>query len=87
LAACGPSRNWGLATGLISGVWALDLDPKDVTDWSAVNALVATLPRRGTQRTGSGGQHWLFTLPDDFIPNNFEAAARRFQRARCRAGR
>jgi hypothetical protein len=65
-----PSCNWGLATGLISGVWALDLDPKNVVDWPAVNALLATLPPTWTQRTGSGGQHWVFALPDDFIPNN-----------------
>lgn len=65
-----PGANWGLATGLISGVWALDLDPKDVADWPAVNALVATLPPTWQQRTGSGGWHWLFTLPDDFVPNN-----------------
>jgi hypothetical protein len=65
-----PSCNWGLATGLISGVWALDLDPKNVIDWPAVHALLATLPPTWTQRTGSGGQHWLFTLPEDFVPNN-----------------
>jgi hypothetical protein len=51
-------------------VWALDLDPKNVTDWPAVNALLATLPPTWTQRTGRGGQHWVFALPDDFIPNN-----------------
>lgn len=65
-----PSCNWGLATGLISGVWALDLDPKDVLDWAEVNALIATLPPTWSQRTGSGGCHWLFTLPEDFVPNN-----------------
>lgn len=70
VAAYGPSCNWGLATGLVSGVWALDLDPKNVTDWAAVDALMATLPATWSQRTGSGGQHWLFTLPEDFIPNN-----------------
>lgn len=65
-----PESNWGLATGLISGVWALDLDPKNVTDWPAVNALLATLPPTWMQRTGSGGQHWVFALPEGFIPNN-----------------
>jgi hypothetical protein len=65
-----PSCNWGLATGLVSGVWALDLDPKNVTDWAAVNTLLATLPPTWSQRTGSGGQHWVFALPEDFIPNN-----------------
>jgi hypothetical protein len=69
-----PGCNWGLATGLVSGVWALDYDPKSVTvaDWQATNALLAMLAGVPTwqQRTGSGGAHWLFSLPPDFIPNN-----------------
>lgn len=67
-----PGCNWGLATGVISGVWALDFDPKAVTDTTAVGALLAVLAGVPTwqQRTGSGGAHWLFRLPDDFVPNN-----------------
>lgn len=67
-----PSCNVGLATGLISGVWALDYDPKAVTDPAAVAAVFAMLAGVPTwqQRTGSGGAHWVFRLPDDFVPNN-----------------
>jgi hypothetical protein len=68
--ATGFTTNMGLATGPISGVWALDLDPAAVTDWNAANALIATLPPTWSQRTGSGGRHWAFLLPDDFVPNN-----------------
>lgn len=64
--------NWGLATGVISGVWAVDYDPKAVTDPAAAGAFLLRLQEGGTwtQRTGSGGQHWVFALPDDFVPNN-----------------
>lgn len=67
-----PGCNWGLATGVISGVWALDFDPKAVTDHTLVGQLLAVLAGVPTwqQRTGSGGAHWLFRLPDDFVPNN-----------------
>lgn len=67
-----PGCNWGLATGIISGVWALDYDPKAVTDPAAAGVVLAMLAGVPTwqQRTGSGGAHWLFTLPPDFVPNN-----------------
>jgi hypothetical protein len=67
-----PASNWGLATGLVSGVWALDYDPKAVVDPQAAGVVLAMLAGVPTwqQRTGSGGAHWLFSLPPDFIPNN-----------------
>lgn len=69
-----PSSNWGLATGLISGVWALDFDPKSVDPAEAhlVAAVLQACWATATwvQRTGSGGLHFLFSLPPDFIPNN-----------------
>lgn len=69
-----PGCNWGLATGLVSGVWALDYDPKAVEEACAgqVAALLARCWESATwvQRTGSGGLHFLFALPVDFIPNN-----------------
>jgi len=69
-----PSCNWGLATGLISGVWALDYDPSHVVagEEGAVAAVLADCWAAATwvQRTGGGGLHFLFTLPPDFVPNN-----------------
>jgi len=69
-----PGCNWGLATGLISGVWALDYDPKNV-DPARADEVAAVLEAcwasaTWVQRTGSGGLHFLFTLPEDFVPNN-----------------
>lgn len=72
--AATPGCNWGLATGLISGVWALDYDPKAVDPARAgeVAAVLASCWASATwvQRTGSGGLHFVFTLPMDFVPNN-----------------
>lgn len=67
-----PSCNWGLATGLISGVWALDYDPKNVTDPEAAGRVLAAAWEAAAwvQRTGSGGLHFVFALPEDFVPNN-----------------
>jgi hypothetical protein len=69
-----PSCNWGLATGLISGCWALDYDPKSVAPNQAaeVAAVLQACWAAATwvQRTGSGGLHFVFALPADFVPNN-----------------
>lgn len=66
--------NWGLATGLISGVWALDYDPKSVVPGTEpeVAAVLQECWNTATwvQRTGSGGLHFVFALPADFVPNN-----------------
>lgn len=69
-----PSCNWGLATGLISGCWALDYDPKSVDPARAteVDAIIGQCLAAAAfvQRTGSGGMHFVFALPEDFVPNN-----------------
>lgn len=70
IAARGQPTNVGLATGRHSGVFALDHDPKNVVDPAAVQALLDQLPATWTQRTGSGGRHWLFLMPADFEPTN-----------------
>lgn len=67
-----PNANIGLATGVKSGVFVLDIDPKsggfhnleDLED--AYGGLLATL----TQRTGSNGQHRIFKYPDVRIKNS-----------------
>ena len=66
--------NWGLATGRASGVWALDVDPKN-GGTEAVAQLVAAGLLQRTRRhwTGSGGQHLLYRMPvgvDAFTPTN-----------------
>jgi hypothetical protein len=70
IAARGQPTNLGLATGRHSGVFALDHDPKNVVDSAAVSALLDALPPAWSQRTGSGGRHWLFLMPADFEPTN-----------------
>lgn len=69
-----PGANWGLATGVVSGVWALDYDPGrvDEAQRAEVDALLAAcwVAAAWVQRTGSGGWHFVFALPADFVPNN-----------------
>ncbi|QAY18002.1 putative bifunctional DNA primase/polymerase [Pseudoalteromonas phage C7] len=58
-----PNANIAMATGLQSGVWALDIDVKDNGDYS-LEKLVSEnseLPETPTQETGSGGNHYFFS--------------------------
>lgn len=64
--------NVGIATGQASGFWVLDVDPKS-GGLDAMNTLVAqygSLPATLTARTGSGGWHYYFALPADFVVTN-----------------
>lgn len=66
-----PEMNVGIATGRASGVWALDEDPHNGGNVTYLEHLLgAPLPVTWSQRTGSGGRHWLFSLPADFDPTN-----------------
>lgn len=69
---CEQPRNIGLRTGEHSGFWALDIDPKAGGDQSllALEAQHGQLPETRVHRTGSGGRHYLFALPDDFAITN-----------------
>ncbi len=71
-AAQWPAGNVGIATGEHSGFFALDVDPSN--DGPATLAeLIAEhgpLPLTAEQRTGSGGSHYLFTLPDFEVANS-----------------
>src|SRR5678815_4495726 len=62
--------NIGILTGLASKLWALDLDPRNGGDASlkALEEEFGALPETYLVRTGSGGLHYLFELPDDFTP-------------------
>ncbi len=60
-----PSGNIGIATGSISGFFALDVDPDKGGD-ETLDALLrehGALPPTVTAQTGSGGRHYLFRLP------------------------
>lgn len=65
-----PGANIGIKTGLASGIWALDVDPKNGGDvaLAELEAEHGPLTCGWRQATGSGGQHYVFTLPQDFTP-------------------
>lgn len=61
-----PHANVGVITGEASGVWGFDVDPKNGGN-DTLAALIAEhgeLPKTYRQRTGSGGEHYVFKLPD-----------------------
>lgn len=67
-----PQMNMGILTGLRAGIWVLDVDPRHGGN-ERLNELIAEhgqLPYTYTVRTGSGGFHYYWSLPDDFTPNN-----------------
>jgi hypothetical protein len=67
-----PDRNIGLATGAGSGFFVLDIDPKNGGS-AALDELVnahGKLPRTFTVRTGSGGTHYYFLVPDFEVTNS-----------------
>lgn len=70
--ARGLPTNVGLATGRPSGVFALDVDPKNgglrtLQEYETQGRL---LPPTWEQHTGGKGLHCLFTMPADFEPTN-----------------
>lgn len=65
-------HNVGIATGAASGFWVLDVDPDKGGMESAKRLLADHEPFNPTRivRTGSGGYHYLFSLPDFDITNS-----------------
>lgn len=62
-----PDINVGIATGMPSGVWALDVDPRH-GGHEAMGSLIAQyggLPITRTHRTPGGGWHHFWTMPAD----------------------
>lgn len=69
-----PQANVGIATGLRSGVWVLDVDPSKggAESLTRLETEHGHLPATYTVRTGRSGWHIYFELPDDFTPTNSE---------------
>jgi hypothetical protein len=67
-----PFANIGILTGPPSGVWVLDVDPDNGGDvaLAELERVHGPLPYTYTVRTGSGGRHYYWELPDDFTPTN-----------------
>lgn len=66
-----PWANVAVATGAVSRIWALDVDPaaggEDSLD--ALEAEHGLLPHTVQSLTGSGGRHILFRYPGQHVPN------------------
>lgn len=64
-------RNVGIATGSSSGIWVLDVDPDHGGDTSLQRLIEehGPLPATYTVRTGSGGAHYYYLLPDFELRN------------------
>lgn len=63
-----PNASIGIATGTLSGLWVLDIDPKDggVERLAQLEAEHGPLPVTMEAITGSGGRHLFFQQRDDF---------------------
>ncbi|PWI56060.1 bifunctional DNA primase/polymerase [Sulfoacidibacillus thermotolerans] len=64
-----PFANWGLATGVGSGVVAIDIDPRHNGDESLIKLesdLGIDLSETVTSLTGGGGQHYLFATCESY---------------------
>ena len=66
------SLNVGIATGAISGIIAVDIDPRHDGDESlaVLEAQFGPLPQTCRFLTGGGGEHILFRHPGTIVPNS-----------------
>ncbi|HET6481230.1 MAG TPA: bifunctional DNA primase/polymerase, partial [Actinoplanes sp.] len=67
-----PGANLGIVTGRASGVWVLDVDPDNGGDKQLAGLVSAfgALPETYAVRTGSGGTHYYWTMPDFDFTNS-----------------
>ena len=70
-----PDANIGLPTGKESGIFVLDIDPKSGGPYSLeeLEETYGKLPGTLKQRTGSNGEHRIFSYPDVRIKNSVSA--------------
>ncbi len=67
-----PDANVAIATGAVSGILVLDVDPRHGGDdtLEALQAQNAKLPQTPTVLTGGGGLHFYFRHPGGVVPNS-----------------
>lgn len=65
-----PGANVGLRTGDVSGFFVLDVEADGLDELAALEAIHGKLPVTFTVRTGGGGLHYYFAMPDFPIKNN-----------------
>jgi len=58
-------KYWGIPTGSVNGIYALDVDTKGVNGWDTIRNEGYQIPHTLTQRTPSGGAHFIFKYPAD----------------------
>lgn len=66
-----PKANVGIATGEPSGFWVLDIDPEHggMEAWAEIKA-GRSVPKTHAVKTGSGGWHFYFAMPDFGVTNS-----------------
>lgn len=67
-----PGANLGIVTGRASGIWVLDVDPDNGGDkqLAALVSAFGPMPETYAVRTGSGGTHYYWTMPDFDFTNS-----------------
>jgi hypothetical protein len=62
-----PNANIGIATGMKSGVFVIDVDPRNggAASFARLCQQIGDLPRTLSVTTGSGGSHHYLRLPSD----------------------
>jgi hypothetical protein len=70
-----PADGFGIATGSRSGIWVLDVDPKNggFETLAALEQKHEPLPKTVSVRTGSGGLHFYFRFPGPEYRNTAHA--------------
>lgn len=70
-----PQDGFGIATGIRSGIWVLDVDPKNggFETLAALEQKNSPLPKTVSVRTGSGGLHFYFKYPGPEYRNTAHA--------------
>lgn len=65
-----PGCNWGLATGRISGVIVIDIDPRHGGDISWRKLTEGKTIKTSVCKTGGGGEHYYFKVPNSLQIKN-----------------
>jgi predicted P-loop ATPase len=69
--AANPEANLGVATGSVSGIVVLDVDPRNGGDknLAELERVHGPLPETATVATGGGGRHFYFSAPMGTVPS------------------
>lgn len=72
-----PTSNVGIATGHLVCVLDVDLDKGGESSFNWMKATYGELPPTWTARTGGGGRHYYFRMPDEKLRNGVKLWARK----------